>query len=70
MGEQVAVARETLERALQLSYQLNMELNSTNEWLNNLVIEIHNGEGPFTDQANPVEELRVYKVFHKWNSFV
>jgi hypothetical protein len=34
------------------------------------VIEIHNGEGPFTDQANPVEELQVYKVFHKWNSFV
>ena len=58
----MAVARETLERALQLSYQLNMELNSTSEWLNNLVTEIHIGEGPFTDQPNPIEELRIYKV--------
>ena len=58
----MAVARETLERALQLSYKLNMELNSTSDWLNNLVSEIHNGEGPFTDEPNPIEELRIYKV--------
>ncbi|XP_046644687.1 utrophin-like isoform X8 [Daphnia pulicaria] len=61
LGEQVAVARETLERALQLSYQLNLDLNSMADWLNNLVTDIHKTEDTFVDNPNPVEEIRFYE---------
>jgi hypothetical protein len=64
LGEQVAVARETLERALQLSYQLNLDLNSMADWLNNLVTDIHKTEDTFVDNPNPVEEIRFYEVIH------
>jgi hypothetical protein len=58
----VAVARETLEKALQLSYQLNLDLNSMTDWLNHLVSEIHKTEGAFVDNPNSVEEIRFYEV--------
>ncbi|EFX89386.1 dystrophin [Daphnia pulex] len=61
LGEQVAVARETLERALQLSYQLNLDLNSMADWLNNLVTDIHKTEDTFVDNPIPVEEIRFYE---------
>ena len=59
----MAIARETLERALQLSYQLNLDLNSMTDWLNQLVSEIHKTEDSFVDN-NPksVEEIRFYGV--------
>ena len=63
LGEQVSVARETLERALQLSYQFNLELNSLNDWLNQLVTEIHTTEDRFVDNPNSTEELRFYEVY-------
>ena len=62
LGEQVAVARETLERAMQLSVQLNVELNSLNDWLNHLEAEIHKREGEFTEKPNRVEEIQFYEV--------
>jgi hypothetical protein len=59
----VAIARETLERALQLSYQLNLDLNSMTDWLNQLVSEIHKTEDSFVDNnPNSVEEIRFYEV--------
>lgn len=58
----MAVARETLERALQLSYQLNSELNSMTDWLNHLVTEIHKTEGNFVDEPNTAEEIRFYEA--------
>lgn len=59
----MAIARETLERALQLSYQLNLDLNSMTDWLNQLVSEIHKTEDSFVDNnPNSVEEIRFYEV--------
>ena len=59
----MAIARETLERALQLSYQLNLDLNSMTDWLNQLVSEIHKTEDSFVDNnPNSVEEIRFYGV--------
>lgn len=62
LGEQVAVARETLERALQLSYELNLELNNMNDSLNLLVTEIQKTEGTFSDNENTEEEIGFYQV--------
>ncbi len=58
----MAVARETLERALQLSYQLNLELNFMTDWLDHLVTEIQKTEGTFVDNPNSAEEIRFYEV--------
>lgn len=62
LGEQVAVARETLERALQLSYELNLELNTMNDWLNLLVTEIQKTEGTFSDDQHVEEKIGFYQV--------
>ena len=62
LGEQVAIARETLERALQLSDELNRDLNALNDWLNHLEAEIHKREGEFTENPNTQEEITFYEV--------
>uniref|UniRef100_A0A0N8BMF8 Dystrophin major muscle n=2 Tax=Daphnia magna TaxID=35525 RepID=A0A0N8BMF8_9CRUS len=61
LGEQVAIARETLEKALQLSYQLNLDINAMTDWLNHLVSEIHKTEDTFSDDPNPAEEIPFYE---------
>ena len=58
----MAVARETLERALQLSYQLNLELNFMTDWLDHLVTEIQKTEDIFVDNPNSADEIRFYEV--------
>ena len=58
----MAVARETLERALQLSYQLNLELNFMTDWLDHLVTEIQKTEDIFVDNSNSADEIRFYEV--------
>ena len=62
LGEQVAIARETLERALQLSDDLNRDLNALNDWLNHLEAEIHKREGEFTENPNTKDEIAFYEV--------
>jgi len=66
LGEQVAIARETLERALQLSDELNRDLNALNDWLNHLEAEIHKREGEFTENPNTQDEIAFYEVCF-WN---
>ncbi|KAI9557614.1 dystrophin [Daphnia sinensis] len=61
LGEQVAIARETLEKALQLSYQLNLDINAMTDWLNHLVSEIHKTEDTFADDPNTAEEIPFYE---------
>lgn len=58
----MAVARETLERALQLSYQLNLELNGVTDWLNDLVAQIHKTEDVFAENPNEPEEILFYEA--------
>ncbi len=58
------MARETLERAMQLSVQLNSDMSSVNDWLNHLVAEIHRKEGDFNDRPNDQEEILFYEVSH------
>ena len=69
LGEQVAIARETLERALQLSDDLNRDLNALNDCLNHLETDIHKREGEFTENLNTQDEVAFYVVTESihWN---